>query len=92
MLLAFEIRNLGPGVSEHSLLRVRNLSRTQALLEEGELSLGSIKPGRVASGSIGLTVAPGADPGSPIELAVIDIDSWDGEVLDEIVNSKREVS
>jgi carboxyl-terminal processing protease len=71
VLLAFEVRNLGPGVAEQSLLRVRNLSRTQALLEEGELSLGVLKPGKVARGSIGVTVSPKADPKMPIDFAVI---------------------
>jgi carboxyl-terminal processing protease len=85
-LVAFEVHNLGPGMSEHSILRVRNLSRTQALLEEGELSLGKIAAGKVASGSIGLTVAPKADPAMPIEFAVIAGDAILRETVEGRVN------
>ena len=88
VLLAFELHNLGPGVAEQSLLRVRNLSRTQALLEEGELSLGLLRAGKVARGSIGVTVSPEADRTMPIDFAVIAGDA----VLRETVEGELEFS
>ncbi len=83
VLLAFEVHNRGEGPSAASFVRVRNLSGKLALLEEGELSLGSIAPGKRARGSIGLTVGPGAPEGGSLDFNLLVGDGVLRERVDE---------
>ena len=71
VLLAFSLRNLGPGDAQSPLIRLRNLSGELALLEEGELSFEPLRAGRSVQGSLGLTVGETLPAGSQIDLQVL---------------------
>lgn len=68
VLLAFEVRNDGPGEARETRAILRNLSGTQGLLEEGVVELGKLGAGKRARGAFGIEISPKADPAQPLEL------------------------
>ncbi|MCX4245159.1 MXAN_5808 family serine peptidase [Paraliomyxa miuraensis] len=71
VLLAFEARNDGPGVSPDVRAVLRNGSAAQGLLEEGAVTLGKMPAGARARGAFGITVNESADPAQPFEVELV---------------------
>lgn len=71
VLLAFRVHNRGKAIAEDLRVLVRNRSGAHALLEEGELDLGSLVGGGSKAGAVGLAISPRAIPGTKLDLESI---------------------
>jgi carboxyl-terminal processing protease len=68
VLVAFSATNVGAGKSVDTRAILNNHSGVQGLLEEGNISLGSVRSGGRVSGAFGLSVSPEAVAGKGMEL------------------------
>ncbi|MEM7152775.1 MAG: MXAN_5808 family serine peptidase [Myxococcota bacterium] len=71
VLLAFVVRNEGPGTSPDVRGVLHNHSPRQGLLEEGAVVLGQLEAGDEASAAFGITVNEEADPRLPFEVELM---------------------
>ncbi len=86
VLLAFHARNSGEGMAPDARAVLRNLSGTQGLLEEGEVLIGKLAPGKEATGAFGISVSPAANAALPMELEIV---VGDGQVRERVDDRVR---